>query len=291
MILTPEGAIASLFPPKKRCRPREQLTRVPFYFRHHPAGLVPRPRSIAEAGVELLRLARRPLHGTLEQVGDLPLQHWVGLETDGVAESFPLQQTQQLGQGKRGIAPEILTGSDKTLIYNGVLYRKPPENVKLCSGTGVLSEPVRDVSIPIAFDHGQQQPSPELGAGVIATTEHDALQVAELIEQKLRMVAHAGEVAVVGGPLLVAVGLARRAVHIQDELGERAMAVGLVDPLPGEIDQVEGIIFALTHWHPRSFRQEVVGNAGFSGENAQTPCRTNRVIWEIRVKLATDEHR
>jgi hypothetical protein len=41
---------------------------------------------------------------------------------------------------------------------------------------------------------------------------------------------------------------------------------------------------AVTHWVPRSFRQEVVGNAGVSGENAQTPCRNDRVIWEIRVQ-------
>jgi hypothetical protein len=48
----------------------------------------------------------------------------------------------------------------------------------------------------------------------------------------------------------------------------------------------EGIILALTHWVPRSFQQETVGNAGFSGENAQTPCRNNKAIWEIRDEWA-----
>src|SRR5262249_27164047 len=52
-----------------------------------------------------------------------------------------------------------------------------------------------------------------------------------------------------------------------------------------EID-AHGVVSAVTHWVPRSFRQEVVGNAGFSREKAQTPCRNDRVIWEIRDKSA-----
>jgi hypothetical protein len=44
----------------------------------------------------------------------------------------------------------------------------------------------------------------------------------------------------------------------------------------------QGVIVAVTHWVPLSFRQEVVGNAGFSREKAQTPCRNDRAIWEIR---------
>src|SRR4051794_19745851 len=44
----------------------------------------------------------------------------------------------------------------------------------------------------------------------------------------------------------------------------------------------QGVILAVTHGVPRSFRQEVVGNAGFSREKAQTPCRNDRAIWEIR---------
>src|SRR5262249_21666083 len=43
------------------------------------------------------------------------------------------------------------------------------------------------------------------------------------------------------------------------------------------------VILAVTHWVPLSFRQVVVGNAGFAREKAQTPCRNYRVIWEIRV--------
>ena len=43
-------------------------------------------------------------------------------------------------------------------------------------------------------------------------------------------------------------------------------AVELQLDLAVEID-AEGVVLAVTHWVPRSFRQEVVGNAGFSGEN------------------------
>jgi hypothetical protein len=41
---------------------------------------------------------------------------------------------------------------------------------------------------------------------------------------------------------------------------------------------------AVTHWVPLSFQQEVVGNAGFCGELAQTLCRNDLAIWEIRVQ-------
>ena len=44
--------------------------------------------------------------------------------------------------------------------------------------------------------------------------------------------------AVVGRALLLAVGLADRAVHVEDELGELAVLMGLVDPLAGEVHQV-----------------------------------------------------
>ena len=51
------------------------------------------------------------------------------------------------------------------------------------------------------------------------------------------MVAGAAEVAVVGGALLLAVGLADRAVHVEDEPGELAVPVGAIDPLAGEVHQ------------------------------------------------------
>ncbi len=73
---------------------------------------------------------------------------------------------------------------------------------------------------------------------MIATTEHDPFEVAELVEEEQRVVAGAFKVAVVGGALLLTVGLTDRTVPVQDELGALAVAVGLVDPLAGEIDQM-----------------------------------------------------
>ena len=131
---------------------------------HDAAGALPRTGLIAEAAIEDLRLAGRPAHGTLEQGGDLPFQHRIGLEADGVAEAFLLQQAQQLRAGKRGVAAEELG----------------------------------DVEVPVAVDHRQQHPPPVLGTATVAPAEQDPLQVAELVEQEQRVVAGAGEVAVVG---------------------------------------------------------------------------------------------
>jgi hypothetical protein len=51
------------------------------------------------------------------------------------------------------------------------------------------------------------------------------------------VVARTAEVAVVGGPLLTAVGLADGAVHVEDQLGELTVRMGLVDPLARQIYQ------------------------------------------------------
>src|SRR5262249_7052699 len=57
-------------------------------------------------------------------------------------------------------------------------------------------------------------------------------------EEEQRVVAGTAEVTVVGRALLMAVGLAHRTVHVQDELRELAVLMGLVDPLAGEVHQV-----------------------------------------------------
>ena len=59
------------------------------------------------------------------------------------------------------------------------------------------------------------------------------------------------------------------------------LAVELQLDLAVEIDS-QGLLLAVTHWVPLSFRQGRVRIAGFSREKAQTPCRNSRAIWEIR---------
>src|SRR5512135_1346953 len=51
------------------------------------------------------------------------------------------------------------------------------------------------------------------------------------------MVAGTAEVAVEGGALLPAVGLADRAVHVEDDPGELAVSVRAIDPPAGQVHQ------------------------------------------------------
>ncbi len=51
------------------------------------------------------------------------------------------------------------------------------------------------------------------------------------------MAADAFKVAVVGRALLLAVGLADRAIQVEDQLFQRPSSLDLVDPLAGEIHQ------------------------------------------------------
>ena len=72
---------------------------------------------------------------------------------------------------------------------------------------------------------------------MMTATEHRPFQIAELVEQKQRMVAGAFEVPVVSRPLLVAIGLADRTVHVEDQLLERHPLTNLVDPPAGKIHE------------------------------------------------------
>src|SRR5262249_32175950 len=71
-------------------------------------------------------------------------------------------------------------------------------------------------------------------------------------------------------------------------IGEEAGVTGNSRAVELQLDwtvevNAQGVIVAVTPWVPRSFLQVVVGNAGFSREKAQTPCRNDRAIRETRV--------
>ena len=53
----------------------------------------------------------------------------------------------------------------------------------------VTAEILRNVAIPVSLDDGEQNPTPELGAVMVATPEHGPLQIAKLVEQEQWMVA------------------------------------------------------------------------------------------------------
>src|SRR4051812_38322139 len=87
--------------------------------------------------------------------------------------------------------------------------------------SGAAGEPDAHPSAPT--DRARPDPrQPELGAVPVTPPEHDPLRVTELIEHEQGMVAGAAEVAVEGRALLVAVGLADRAVHVENDPGELA---------------------------------------------------------------------
>ena len=89
----------------------------------------------------------------------------------------------------------------------------------------------------IALDHRQQHIPPVFRAGLVAAPQQGVFQIAELVEQKQRMVTEAFKVSIVGRALLSPVGLTDGTVQIQDEFFERSSPVDVVDPAAGEIHQ------------------------------------------------------
>jgi hypothetical protein len=58
-----------------------------------------------------------------------------------------------------------------------------------------------------------------------------------MVEDEQGIVAGAAEVAVEGGSLLPAVGLADRAVHVHRQIGQLAVPASVIDPSTGEVYQ------------------------------------------------------
>jgi hypothetical protein len=71
----------------------------------------------------------------------------------------------------------------------------------------------------------------------VARSQEAALQIAILIEHEQRMVTGAAEVAVIGRALLLAVGRALGAIHVEDNALGRPALVHPVDPGAGQVCQ------------------------------------------------------
>jgi hypothetical protein len=114
-----------------------------------------------------------------------------------------LQQLVDLGHGERRIGPEVEI----------------------------------DGPVAVAGDHRLQHQAPVRGAVGIAGSQETALQVAELVEQKQRVVTGAAEVAIPDRAFLLAVGRALGTAHVEDDRAGRLAFMDPVDPGTGQIRQ------------------------------------------------------
>ena len=90
--------------------------------------------------------------------------------------------------------------------------------------------------------------SPAVGAvDVPGSAVRTPFQIAELVEHEKRMVARAAEVTVVGRVLLVAMGRADAAVHVEDDGPRRLAVVHPVDPDPRRSVNTTRFSFVASH--------------------------------------------
>ena len=180
-----------------------ELALVPLDLGHHPTGSGPAGGLVVEAGVRHDRLLGRPSDRPGQQVADPTLQHLVGREPDRVADVLRLQQLVDLWLGERRIGAEVEI----------------------------------DAPLAVAGDHRLQHQAPVLGAMDVARSQETALQVAVLIEHEQRVIARAAEVAVPGRALLLAMGRALGAVHVENDAFGRLPCMHPVDPGSGQVHE------------------------------------------------------
>jgi hypothetical protein len=126
------------------------------------------------------------------------MQRIIGRQTDGILETLGFQILIEFRVGKGGIGPKVAP----------------------------------QVLAAIACHHRFQHRPPILGAMHVALAQQGLLHIAKLIEAKQRVVAGAAEMSVVGSAFLLAIGLAHRTVHVQDEFPHRLAFPQPVNPLP-----------------------------------------------------------
>ena len=115
------------------------------------------------------------------------------------------------------------------------------ELVDLGVGEGSIGTKVAaKVALPVAGHDRFEHVPPAIRRMDVARSQRALFEVAELVEHEQRMVAGAGEVAVVGGAFLFAMGRTDTRIHIENDGPRRAQAMNGVDPLPGETGGVIG---------------------------------------------------
>ena len=178
---------------------REQLARMPFDLGDHAALFVPGGRLIVEILEEPFDLGQRwSPHGPRQPMRDLFAQDVVGRQPNGVEVACLFQTFVDRGDRIGCVRPE---------------------------------EPAPKVAARIARNDRIENISPAVGAVDVAVSQGAAFQHAELVEQKVGVVAGAVEMPVPSGPLLIAVSGADRAVHVQHDELQPVAVMELVDPL------------------------------------------------------------
>jgi hypothetical protein len=83
----------------------------------------------------------------------------------------------------------------------------------------------------ITSNHRLQHRAPTVGAMHVPRSQGAALDIAELVEHKQRMVTDAVKVAIIGAAFLLAIGRALARIHVEHDGLGRSPPVYLVDPL------------------------------------------------------------
>ena len=183
----------------------KQLARMPLDLGDHAAWFVPALRLILEILVEALDLGQRGApHRPGQPMCNLLPQHGIGRQPNGVEIASLFEPCVDRRAGIGGVGAE---------------------------------EAATKLAASGAGDHRVEHIPPVVGAVDIAMTQGTAFQHPELVEHKERMVAGAVEMPVPGGALLLAMGRADRAVHVQRDVLQPAAIMKPVDPLAVQIGQ------------------------------------------------------
>ena len=158
--------------------------------------------------VEATNVVGRTSHGALQQVSYGVLQNRVALQADGVEVALRLQHLVKLWNGK----------------------------------SRVSAKEAHQITALVAGDDRSQNILPAIGAVDIALAQVAALKIAELIEDKKRVVALAAKVAVPSCAFLIAMRGADGAVHIQGDPLGRLRIVHRVNPLAREVGQGSAVV-------------------------------------------------
>src|SRR4051794_33239933 len=94
----------------------------------------------------------------------------------------------------------------------------------------------------VTSNHRFQQRAPAISAVDVARPQDTPFDIAKLVEHEKRVVAGAGEMAVVSTVFLFAIGWALARIHVEYDYLLGSPPTHLVDPLTGQIDERSKIL-------------------------------------------------